>query len=287
MQQHKPSPASLPKGLPADWPHADHSARLDLGHLSWHVQRAGAGAKVLLLHGTGASTHSLRHLFAALSPRFDVLAPDLPGQGFTRTTTLQRSGLDGMTADLGTLLDHLDYTPDAIIGHSAGAAIALNLGAPRIVGLAPALADFPGVLAAIFPMVAKLLALNPLTARIFSRTHESEAQVTRLLRSTGAEPGADDVAYYRQLIGDPAHVEGALHMMARWDLTPLRAKLPGFEGRVTFLTGDADMSVPSAAVTRAAGVIPGARAITLPGMGHLMHETHPDEVMTHIDDALA
>jgi magnesium chelatase accessory protein len=40
---------------------------------------------VLLLHGTGASTHSWRALAPLLARRCTVVALDLPGHGFTGT----------------------------------------------------------------------------------------------------------------------------------------------------------------------------------------------------------
>jgi hypothetical protein len=46
----------------ADWPNRDASRFVDAGGLRWHVQVAGSGPVLLLMHGTAASTHS----FAAL-----------------------------------------------------------------------------------------------------------------------------------------------------------------------------------------------------------------------------
>ena len=51
------------------------------GGLRWHVQVAGDGPVLLLLHGTGAATHSWRDLLPLLAERFTVVAPDLPGHG--------------------------------------------------------------------------------------------------------------------------------------------------------------------------------------------------------------
>ena len=62
-----------------DWPNRAHSRFVAAGGLSWHVQRMGAGPKLLMLHGTGASTHSFRDLAPLLAEEFDVAAPELPG----------------------------------------------------------------------------------------------------------------------------------------------------------------------------------------------------------------
>ena len=66
-----------------DWPNRAFSRFVQAGGLRWHVQVMGQGPVVLLLHGTGASTHSLRDLAPLLAEHFTVVAPDLPGHGFT------------------------------------------------------------------------------------------------------------------------------------------------------------------------------------------------------------
>lgn len=66
-----------------DWPNREHSRFVEAAGLRWHVQQMGRGPVLLLLHGTGASTHSWRALMPLLAAEFTVVAPDLPGHGFT------------------------------------------------------------------------------------------------------------------------------------------------------------------------------------------------------------
>ena len=54
------------------------------GPIRWHVTTMGRGPAVLLVHGTGASSHSLHPLMQRLAERFTVVAPDLPGHALTR-----------------------------------------------------------------------------------------------------------------------------------------------------------------------------------------------------------
>ena len=52
-----------------DWPNRDASRFVEAAGLTWHVQIAGQGPVLLLLHGTGASTHSWRDLLPGLAER--------------------------------------------------------------------------------------------------------------------------------------------------------------------------------------------------------------------------
>ena len=129
------------------------------------------GPALLLLHGTGAATHSWRGLLPLLAQHFSVVAPDLPGHGFTQSPPPHRLSLPGMAADLGALLRKLDVKPEIVVGHSAGAAILARMCldgriAPRLlVSLNGAFMPFGGVANHLFSPLAKLLVMNPLVPR--------------------------------------------------------------------------------------------------------------------------
>ena len=94
-----------------DWPNREASRFVQAGGLRWHVQVIGAGPPLLLVHGTGAATHSWRGLVPLLAPYFTVIAPDLPGHGFTGRPAARGLSLPGMAAGLAALLDALDLDP--------------------------------------------------------------------------------------------------------------------------------------------------------------------------------
>ena len=69
------------------WPHHERSRFVIAAGQRWHVQQWPAPAPgaptLLLLHGTGASTHSWRDLAPLLAQHAGVIAVDLPGHGFS------------------------------------------------------------------------------------------------------------------------------------------------------------------------------------------------------------
>ena len=86
------------------WPNADLSRFIESPPHRWHVQEAGEGPLVLLLHGAAGATHSWRDLLPILARGAHVVAPDLPGHGFTRLGTRQRSSLPRMAASIVKML---------------------------------------------------------------------------------------------------------------------------------------------------------------------------------------
>ena len=85
------------------WPNADLSRRVQGPVHRWHVQEAGQGKTILLLHGAGGSTHNYRDMIPVLAHDFRVVAIDLPGQGFTQLGARHRCGLDPMAQDIAAL----------------------------------------------------------------------------------------------------------------------------------------------------------------------------------------
>ena len=265
-----------------DWPNRAASRFIETERLRWHVQTMGEGPVLLLLHGTGAGTHSWRGLMPALAEHFSIIAPDLPGHAFTTGRPRDGLSLPAMAAAVTELLDTLDSRPAIIVGHSAGAAIAvqMNLAATvraPVVGFNPALLPFPGLAARLFPAMAKMLFVNPLAPRIFARVARGSGEVERfLIRSTGSRIDAAGVESYARLLGKSGHVAGAIGMMANWDLEALKRKLPDLETQILLVHGEADTAVPESAVRNAAAIIRGAEMHTLEGFGHLAHEEAPD-----------
>lgn len=270
----------------ADWPNREHSRFIANGGYRWHVQRMGpqGAPRCLLLHGTGAATHSWRDLMPLLAERFEVLAMDLPGHGFTRSNFAQAVTLPGMATSVEALLGEEDFLPDLIVGHSAGAAIGIQmlLASGRkmpLVGLNPALLPFPGLAAKLFPSLAQLLFANPVVSVIVARMMRAPSEPERFLkRATGSRLDAAGLRAYRALLTKSGHCDGAIRMMANWRLEDLRESLPKLAAPVLLLHASGDTAIPETAVQGAADLIPGARLVTMPGVGHLAHEERPQEV---------
>ncbi len=279
--------------LPEGWPDRACSSFHTVGAVRWHVQQQGEGPTVLLLHGTGGSTHSWAACTASLARRYRVVAIDLPGHGFTHAADhgdrpRQPFGLREMASAVAELLRHLGVVPRFAVGHSAGMPVLMQLAlqgdiAPQhLLGVCPALVSPPAwyvrLVAPVLATVVESDAVATSGAWVAQRT----PLVRLMLESAGSPLTAPQVARYEWLCRQPDHVQAALSMMSRWDLPALMREAATLRTPLTLLAGRADRWVPLPALRRAASRLPTATLVDVPG-GHLLPEEHPDEVLARIE----
>lgn len=274
------------------WPNRELSRFVRLGRVEWHLQEAGPkdAPLLLLIHGTGASTHSFRDLLPVLAEDYRVMALDLPGHGFSKTTDDRLLSLPGMAQSVGALLAHLEAEPVGGIGHSAGAAVLLEMTADgtikpkHLFGLNAALK--PMQANAVFSPLAKMLFLNPFVPRLFSMRARMVDSAGQILSMTGSKIDAAGIDCYAKLFRNPAHVAGALGMMANWELEPLQERLATIETPITLIVAEDDPMVPPSVSRQAADRAPQGALVEIAEGGHLVHEVAPEAVARLVRDRL-
>ncbi len=289
----------------ADWPHHARSEFIACDGLRWHVQRFGCATasalpapRCLLIHGTGSSTHSWRDVAPLLQRQFEVLAVDLPGHAYTSLPPdgigSPQLSLPGMARTLARLLAALDFMPQLVVGHSAGAAIAVRMAidgaiAPQLlVSINGALLPLGGLAGRVFSPAARLMAALPGVPRLFAWSASDASVLQRLLASTGSTLDARGRELYARLAANPGHAEGALGMMAGWDLPAFERDLPRLRTPLLLMVGSQDATVPPGdadrVMARLQGVVP-VRKIVLEGVGHLAHEEQPGRAVDAVMQA--
>jgi magnesium chelatase accessory protein len=189
-----------------------------------------------------------------------------------------------MADALAALLDVLQCTPRFAVGHSAGAAILLqmaldrHLAAAGIVSLNGALLPFRGWAGVLFGPMARMMTMTPIAATLFARRARDPQAVSRLVASTGSEIDAAGVALYQRLLCARGHVAGALNMMANWDLAPLARRLPLLKTPLLLVAGERDGTVNPSEAARVLEQVPGAKLVRLQRLGHLAHEEAPGQL---------
>ena len=97
---------------------------LKVRYLDW----GGEGTPIMALHGLASSGHWYDLVAAHLGQHHRIIAPDQRGHG---QTTQASGGYNGesLAADIVGLMDHLEIPQAAVLGHSWGANVALNVAA--------------------------------------------------------------------------------------------------------------------------------------------------------------
>src|SRR5215471_15515921 len=109
-------------GMAMEWTH--RTAVVNGIHI--HYVTHGQGSPVILLHGWPEFWYSWRHQIPVLAERFEVIAPDLRGFGYSDKPL---AGYDSRSAasDIYELARHLGHPRMTIVAHDIGARVAYRL----------------------------------------------------------------------------------------------------------------------------------------------------------------
>lgn len=251
-----------------------------------HIEQAGSGDAVLLVHGFGGSTYSWRHVAPRLAERFRVVALDLSGFGWTeRPRERERYTLDGQTRLVLGVADALGIDRFHLVGHSYGGGISLWIAAHnahRLRSLVLVDSTLPAYsakrrkrFAGFRPLVSALLrtaALRPwfirrgLQRSVHDPSMITDEVVDEYLRRLAVEGAVD--AYQ----GLTAPADGSVPTV---DLSSIRVP--------TLVVWGADDPLLAAHYGEsAAQKIPGARFVAIPACGHLPIEERPEEFLAAV-----
>jgi pimeloyl-ACP methyl ester carboxylesterase len=229
---------------------------------------------VLLLHGAGMdrTVWSLQARYLAHHGR-GVLALDLPGHG--KTPGLPLGSIPEMADWVAGLLDRMEIAQAAVVGHSMGALIALDLAARR-----------PERLRALALLgVAERMPVHPDLQAAAERNEELAAE---LITSWGhgrrgqvgghPAPGLWMAGSAIRLIDRSAGSVLATDLAACNAYGEAQARAAAIRCPTLFLLGAADRMTPAAKAKPLIDAVAAARVVTLPTAGHMMMTEQPDAV---------
>ena len=282
------------KRIPLDWPNREHSSIVSVGNIDWHVQLTGKGPVVLLLHGTGSSTHSWSDLVPLLAGHAQVLVPDLPGHAFTLGANLEDLKLDEIARSLQLLIDQMGIEPPSIVvGHSAGAPLAIRFAVasakqPKlIIALNPSFIPPPPVYTSFFGPLLGPLTRSSILSSLLASLSPSLGMVDKLLDSTNTILPEARRVYYRKLFERSDHVRGSMNFMAAADIQKVLAEANLYRGKLICVLGNQDAWIPAQPLEKIIqDYFPAAQVLKWEG-GHIMHELEPAKVAQLILTGLA
>jgi magnesium chelatase accessory protein len=267
--------------------------RVETSLHKWHIQRFGkpGGKKVLFIHGTGSSSHTWSNTVEYLTDQFEILLIDLPGHGFSKLPAPNESSLQSVVKGSMELIKKISFVPDLIVGHSAGAAIAVLLTEQietknGTICINAAFGEFPGIAGVMFPIFAKIIAVLPYSSDILASLSRNNERTEKLIANTGSKITNDRLGYYKILFSEPDHVKGTLKLMAEWDLSEFLRHLKNSDANINFLVGTLDKTVPISISKKWSKILTKSNYKEIQGAGHLVHEEMPHEVSQSILEQL-
>lgn len=241
-----------------------------------HVQERGTGPTLLLIHGFPFSGKMWDRQLDALGERFHILAPDLPGFGYSPLLDVSYS-VDQYAEDCIAVLDAMDILePVAIGGLSMGGYIALAI-------------------ARLFP--ERLRALLLLSTRAGADSPEGKANRNKTIDSV-KEQGASAVteAMYPKLLASETYMantaaaaelqeimraarpEGVIAALsAMRDRPDSTSLLTQIDVPTLIMHGKQDGIIPSSEAEAMAKAIPDSQLHLVEHAGHLPNLEQPNE----------
>ena len=213
---------------------------------------------------------------ALLQSRYHCIAIDVPGHGFTPMPNGFVPTLPEMARVVLQLLTVLKLDHIIGVGHSAGAAILIEMALRN----PDAISKIFAINAALEPMrghaflspLAKVLFVNPLVPQLFAWRAQFAGMTKIMLRATGTTLPEEPMRHYQVLLEDKDHVRGALAMMAAWELEPLQAKLDKLKTPLILIAARDDQFVPARVSKEAAAKALKGSYVEITKGGHLVHE---------------
>ncbi len=244
-----------------------------VGDLRLHYKRSGKGPAVLLLHGSGSSHHGFERVAELLASGFEVIAPDLPGFGFTRPRPDRDYRVSTYVETVARFMTELGVDRFSVVGNSLGGNIGWNLALTepdRVERLV--LINATGYPEKSLPAGIRL-ARNPLLRPLLRRWLPRRATERNLRSVVGRQSVVDAVMVDRvhAMMSLPGN-RSAFVDLANTDQEDRSALIP-------------DIAVPML-VLRSASIdgqhfgrdIAGAVELTHPSGGHLLPEEDPEWV---------
>lgn len=251
---------------------------VDVGGARVRVREEGAldAPPVLLVHGFTHSLETWDGWADALKSDYRVIRYDLLGHGLTGPDPKERYAPTERAAFIGDLMDALGLEHAVIAGNSLGGLAAWRFAANNSQSVDGLILISPGA----FPLngAGDEPAEIPAAMKAYLLT-APEAGVrasAEIIYGDDAKVTDARVAVMRDMIRREGNGAAMIKSLEEFTLPDPTADLARVAAPTLILWGEDDIIIPIEQGRRIAEIIPGARMITYPGVGHAAQEEAPE-----------
>ena len=262
-----------------------------------HYIERGEGPVLVLLHGNGVMANDFEHsgLLDRAAERYRVIVFDRPGFGYSERPRSKVWTPQAQARLLHHALQELDVESAIVLGHSWGTmvALAMALEAPDFVRGLVLLSGYyyPSLRADVLtagpaiPLVGDLMryTVSPIVARMLWRPIAKRAFAPQQVDARFRE-----LPVWMMLRPKQLRASAAETAMMIPSATSLAKRYPELKVPVIVMSGTKDLIVDfSHNSERLSERIADSELQLQPGVGHMTHYAHPDQVMAAIDSIAA
>jgi abhydrolase domain-containing protein 6 len=250
----------------------------DLEVLYIDTDPEGGKPPLVFVHGYGGCGYEIRWIAPALSRRFRLIAPDLPGMGFSDRPE-RFDSIEIFVRTVAALMERLELPRITLVGHSLGGAVAatfadrypdrlddLVLIAPY--GLEGEQGGILRYLGGITPLVS--LAFSLVNRRLYRTLLELS-----VFHDAASIP--DDLETYlaESLLSEDGGKTLAAITTGLMNSTVIEDILPRIERFVLLIWGEDDRVLQYEWAERFQSLLPLSKLVPIPDCGHMPHVEHP------------
>ncbi len=233
--------------------------------------KSGKGKTVVLIHGWGDSARTFASLRRSLESHFSVIAVDLPGFGGSEAP-VRAYDLSDYASFIQNLLSKVGaHEVDAVIGHSNGGAVAIK-----------AIADDkvrPKKLILLASSGIRNKSIRKIILQIFVKMTKPVASLLpdrilkRIKKNVYSSIGSDYLV--------AGHLQESFKLVVAEDV---RGAAANVSVPCLLMYGGSDKLTPYAYGEILASSIPESTLIEVVGAGHMLHQSHADEIERSVLD---
>jgi pimeloyl-ACP methyl ester carboxylesterase len=237
-------------------------------HTSYYEMGAGNGrSPLILLHGMSTSADSFRETMHELADEHWLIAPDIPGFGYTASTTPYH--FPHLVEWLAAFCEARQLPPVALLGHSFGGTLAVSYAVDYPEQVEKLLLLAPAVLASVnYPEFVKRIGVGLGLIDLGSAVSQSKIWVRRQIKTPFYNPDLMHDSVWDRRLADYALARQSADVLKASAFHDLRPFLAQIDQQVCLVWGANDGVVPPSDAEQLAAVFANSQIHLLPECGH-------------------
>ena len=226
------------------------------------------GTPVVMLHGMSTSADSFREIMHELGGTHWVIAPDIPGFGYSDNTSPYT--IPHLVEWLADLQWSLDLPPMTILGHSFGGILATSFALAYPEEVSKLLLLAPAILTGgNYPELLKKVGIGLGLVDVGSAVSQSKLVVKRQIKTPFYDASRFDDGLWERRLKDYELARASANVLKATAFYDIRDSLGKIKQPTCLVWGENDPVVPNSDAETLANVMPNTEIHKLPECGHL------------------